>query len=118
MSSPESIDLNYDNALAAAAELKDFAAKIDLVAEDFQKAVDAFDADARLEGDVLPASKATLTVLTQQTAIVRRLIGEITADVNRAADALNGRVAEAESSEMQSASVIDAIGAMNAGDVR
>jgi uncharacterized protein YukE len=114
MSSPENIELNYDTASAAAGELKERAQAVETLAGDFQKAVEAFQADANLDGDVLPASKATLALLTEQASKVRTLIGEITTTIDHAGNALNGRVAESRSTEEQSTNMIDAIGALPA----
>ncbi|MFZ2175225.1 MAG: hypothetical protein WAW17_14585 [Rhodococcus sp. (in: high G+C Gram-positive bacteria)] len=110
MTSPgQPIDLDYDKASAAASELKDSAARIDELAAKFKEAVAAFEADARLDGDVMPASKATLDLLTQSASTVRSNISEIFDKIDRTGDALNGRVAEAQSSEAQSTAGIESI---------
>lgn len=112
------IELNYDTATGAAAELLGHAQAIEEIAAKFQEAVEQFKADARLDGDVLPASKATLALLNEQASKVRTVIGEITSDVDLAGNALNGRVAEAQSSEAHSVSVIEALGTAGGGTPR
>lgn len=115
MTTPGNIELNYDTATTAATELKERALAVETLAADFQKAVEAFEANARLDGDVMPASKATLSLLTEQAAKVRALISEITNNIDHAGNALNGRVAESRSTENESTSVIDGIAALGAG---
>lgn len=112
MSSPENIELNYDTASAAAGELKERAQAVESLAADFQKAVEAFQADANLDGDVLPASKATLALLMEQASKVRTMIGEISSTIDHAGNALNGRVSESRATEDHAANMIDAIGAL------
>ena len=109
MTSPGNIELDYDTATAAAAELNAHAVSLENLAAKFQDAVDEFKANASLDGDVLPASKATLALLVQQAAKVRSVIAEVTLSVGHAGAALDARVATAQNTEAESASVIEHI---------
>ncbi|NKS74623.1 hypothetical protein GS531_22895 [Rhodococcus hoagii] len=58
----------------------------------------------------MPVSKATLDLLKQSASKIKTNIGEVFDKVDRTGDALNGRVAESESTEAQSAAAINSIG--------
>lgn len=115
MTTGGNIELDYDTATAAAAELKERASAVEKLAAQFQAAVEKFQVDAQLDADVMPASRATLDLLTQQAATVRAVIGEITYSIDHASNALNGRVTDSRATEAESVSVIDGIGALNSG---
>ncbi|MBM4654208.1 hypothetical protein GS640_01445 [Rhodococcus hoagii] len=109
MADPQSIEVDYDQASGAATELKDAATKVEGLSKKFEEVVEAFKADARLEGEVMPASQATLDELTKLARTVRNNVSAIFDSVDRAGNALNGRVAEAQSSDAQSSAEINAV---------
>ena len=103
------IELDDAKASAAAAALKDCATRVDELAGKFEEAVAAYEADARLEGEVMPASKATLDVLKQAASTIKTNVTEIFDKIDDTGNAINGRVAEGEATEAQSAAAIESI---------
>lgn len=111
----QSIELDDEVALAAATELLDVATRIEEMISKFKDVAAAFEADARLDGDVLPASKATLDFLTQASLKVSTSLTDAVGRVEKIGDAINGRVAEQGASD--DASVAE-VGAVDGGTPR
>lgn len=110
MTNPDqSITVNDDITTAAASELKSLATRGEDATRKYSEAVAAFQADSRLDGDVMPASKATLDLLTQVGSQIKSTMGEIFGGIDKAGDVLHGRVATATDTEAQNSANIGGI---------
>lgn len=110
MSSPEqSIQLDDDVAGAAAGELLGVATRVVEMKKRFIEAAEAFEADARLDGDVMPASKATVDFFKKAATEAGSNLVDSSDKLEQIGNAINGRIAEGQFEQAQTVSEVGAV---------
>ncbi|TQC45164.1 hypothetical protein EEB14_33365 [Rhodococcus sp. WS4] len=97
----EHIELSPEQVTSASGELTAVSGDIDNLKKKLESMVESFKADATLDGEVMPASQATLDVLGAAVKKSVTNLTDLTDIITNTANTLNGTVAEFQHSEAE-----------------